>query len=907
MFVNIRSIEGGKIVDAEGGRHRFSNSDGALEIVTSALGFLGANLPAFLYETSPGEMTPVILPGVLVNASSISKRVELCSRKNAFAQLGARKKNYQQVLGTLVHETFERILRVTIEEKSEEGIRGREEMVRSVIESNKEMFLGVERLPTEDSVAGDILAHIETPLRWVRMHFPDFSVLTEEFLASQMLGIEGRADVILESPDKSELVVMDLKTGRVSRGVALEDHSLQLAAYMMMVRESSPGTRISGYLLYSQGSRFDPEKAVFLTRRLMSEVIRTRNLIVLENFEGAKLRQLPSFDVCLGCEHRAPCSVLFARQEPQTWENLEHRTLAEIEGLRIPADPGDGSKEMLRKLESNIESEIVSGAAGGHRSSIDERVARGTALKLTGLTQIERRGNAHVLTFIAEASRSSLRRNDSGILRSADGRITASAKVVSVSDDRVVLETDKLGIESGTFDIQPQVSSSVASTLRLWLSEPEVTKFHLGLSVANADTIRHSPETEFSGGKRDSADSRNSEVESRRPKVEFNERQRFAIERALSDEPYTFILGPPGSGKTRVLATIARELLRLERSVLFVSVTHNAVDNFAQAVHDLDPELFSLSALRLGRKEVVGDVSKSVTADEIVRGVSLRNFDNELEKRRLVLSTLASARRSQILAERIFGALIVDEAGQVPIPELALFEEVAAKKIVCGDPEQLPGVVTGETYRELRQRSLIGEAKKRDDPSLARLNVQYRMNEEIMRYSKEACYDGDFFADESVRTRRLSLNASPENAALYPSKPFTLAFVRSENQEADEAEQVVRIVSEAVQLGVRVSDIGVIAPYRRQVARIRGMLAAAGIPQDICDTVDRFQGREREIAIISVCDSAEPGYLFSGDFGRQRLNVAITRAKSKCIIVGNREVVGKLPAGDVLMRALGLG
>ena len=188
-------------------------------------------------------------------------------------------------------------------------------------------------------------------------------------------------------------------------------------------------------------------------------------------------------------------------------------------------------------------------------------------------------------------------------------------------------------------------------------------------------------------------------------------------------------------------------------------------------------------------------------------------------------------------------------------------------------------------------------------PDIARrLKVQYRMHESIMEFSSREFYEGDLEADQSVRSHLL---ADLPGVAAVPLTQSPLEFLDTagagfdEEPEPDgesrlnrqEAELVRRKVQELLDAGVAAGDVAVVAPYAAQVRLLRERLATAGLE---IDSVDGFQGREKEAVVISLVRSNPKGEIgFLGDL--RRMNVAMTRAKRKLVVVGDSATLSRDP------------
>ncbi|WP_456486073.1 IGHMBP2 family helicase [Hydrogenimonas sp.] len=270
-----------------------------------------------------------------------------------------------------------------------------------------------------------------------------------------------------------------------------------------------------------------------------------------------------------------------------------------------------------------------------------------------------------------------------------------------------------------------------------------------------------------------------------------------------------------------------------------------------------------------------------------------------LEKADVILSTNGMI-GSEILEEMTFGVAIIDEASQQIEPSTLLPMMRASRVVLAGDHKQLPPTVVSDL--DILKKSLFERLIQMSEASRTMLEVQYRMHEKIMDFPNKMMYEGLLKADVSVALRTLDLAQIPENepleSILQPIRP--VVFVDTSMLDADEtlpprstsyentieAEWVLQIAKELIKNGIKEEEIGIITPYLSQVKRIRLMLERENIGCEV-KSVDGFQGREKEVIIISFVRSniaKEIGFLKD----RRRLNVAMTRAKTKLIMIGNR-------------------
>lgn len=401
----------------------------------------------------------------------------------------------------------------------------------------------------------------------------------------------------------------------------------------------------------------------------------------------------------------------------------------------------------------------------------------------------------------------------------------------------------------------------------------------------------------------------------------------------LEENELLLIIGPPGTGKTQVIAKIAVELAKRGERVLITSHTNRAVDNAIQLIpNDLalrvgrpekvQPEIIpyllgSKAEREAGRKLKQIDQRFRALLDEeysVYTKLSPKDGNGELMERlnRLKREEMAALeQRLSLIKEEgehlvhsspIVGCtlvksqlsplhgleadtLIVDEASQVSIPLAMLGMSKSKKWILVGDHKQLlpifKSVRDTDTVRKLSVfPSLLSSYPHRS----LWLQVHYRSNPEIINFASTHIYGGKISAHPSCSDKRLGLSKTPAKDYLSPKYPLVFIDVRSSDQmvggsrmNVAEAKVTGRLVRYLLQAGVSKENIGVITPFRAQKS-----LLSKQIPSEV-DTVDAYQGREKEVIIFSI--TATSGMQFVCD--ENRFTVALTRARTKFIAIGN--------------------
>lgn len=428
----------------------------------------------------------------------------------------------------------------------------------------------------------------------------------------------------------------------------------------------------------------------------------------------------------------------------------------------------------------------------------------------------------------------------------------------------------------------------------------------------------------------------------------LNPSQQAAVRFALSARDLAILHGPPGTGKTTTVVELIRQAVVRGDKVLACAPSNLAVDNLLERLiasgtrairlghparvlpqlqaHTLDLVVEQHDAVRQAKKltreafQLFRKASKWTRAKpepgarqemraearallQDARRMEAQAVEQILGGADVICATLTGL-DSEVLGRREFNLAVIDEACQSPEPACWIPLLRAERVVLAGDHCQLPPtVVSPDAAEEGLGISLMERLVALHGPAVTRrLRVQYRMHTSIMNFSSAEFYEADLEADASVASHRL---CDLPGVAVTPLTETPVQFIDTagagydeelepdgeSRQNPEEAKLVVRKVEALLSAGVRAEDIGVIAPYSAQVRRLREMLRVPGLE---VDSVDGFQGREKEALIVSLVRSnAENDIGFLADV--RRLNVGLTRARRLLLVIGDSATLAGHP------------
>jgi ATP-dependent RNA/DNA helicase IGHMBP2 len=434
-------------------------------------------------------------------------------------------------------------------------------------------------------------------------------------------------------------------------------------------------------------------------------------------------------------------------------------------------------------------------------------------------------------------------------------------------------------------------------------------------------------------------------IEASLAKSPLNASQREAIVHALGANDLAIIHGPPGTGKTTTVAELIRQAVAKGQRVLACAPSNTGVDNLLEKLVEL-----GINAIRIGHPARVLESLQEHTLDYLVEADPAMKVIREMRREAEMLTSKAGrwtrakpmpgaredlkqeARRlrndakifeeqiidtkldrasvicattnydPEILGDRTFDLGVIDEACQSTEPGYWPVVLRVEQLVLAGDHCQLPPTVlsTQATLEGLSKSMMERLVERWENRVTRQLTIQYRMHQKIMEFPSEHFYHGTLVADASVAEHTLadlpgiqteSLDAQP--VLFVDTSGADWAEELDPNGESKlnprEAIWILKQVDALLAAGLLPDQIAVIAPYSAQVRFLRDRCTSNGVE---IDTVDGFQGREKEAVLISLVRSNSQGEVgFLGD--TRRMNVAMTRAKRKLIVIGDGSTLGR--------------
>ncbi|MCJ0618899.1 AAA family ATPase [Haloarcula hispanica] len=797
-----------------------------------------------------GDATLVVQPDFLVDVTDIRAWVQ-CPRMYYLRKLDGAEHAYPLVKGTVVHEVFGDLL------------RGRD-LDTAIEEQVDAAGLDIGLLGREaDEVAGDVRDHASAIQGWLQQ-----GTLTETdewrsemTLISERFGMKGRADAVRRG------MPVELKTGKNTKREPRFQDKIQATAYALMLGERAAGAGSAvdaapdtGTLLYTKNAAVDrneesgdlsPAKEFSIGSGLLNYVVRTRNAIAAMEYDSGVPTGYEANAKCEYCFEQDTCMAVSGR--------LDQESKAGTVGRAVPEEELDYFERFYTAIEA------------------ERRAVHREYAKLWEQTPEERADNDRALIGLEptgrrelDGGRWELRATGTGaVSKIREGNLVLASDGDPVTGNAELARVERLGEEIVVTADEP------LDLRRLDVYPSELTTDRLQNALHDAVLLQSPEQKDVLFGRREPEFNAVEETF-----IDNNDAQNEAVQLAVGAADFALVHGPPGTGKTYTLARMVRALVARGDRVLLSAFTNRAVDNLLEALEDQ------------GYTDIVRVGTESGVRDDMQKYRLETSGDpgecaSRLQNAQVVAATTATCGGSTLQTQE-FDVAVVDEAGQLTEPGTLAATTLADRFVLVGDHQQLPPVVQSED--ETLSTSLFERLIDAHPEAGVMLDRQYRMAQHIQAFASREFYDGQLRpATGEVAAQRLDDLGGVSMADLPEILQDRVAFVAPDgsqvgNTNPAEADRIAEIVASYRSAGVPANDIGVIAPYRAQVAEISKRL-----PDVTVDTVDRFQGSSKEVIVISFVATGTLDSPIFEDY--RRINVALTRAKKALVLVGDGDAL----------------
>ncbi|CAA0842768.1 DNA replication helicase- putative [Striga hermonthica] len=772
----------------------------------------------------------------------------------------------------------------------------------------------------------------------------------EEMAWAPKYGLKGMVDAsvrvrsITTSGQVSEIIMpLEFKTGKGTSGQTAMEHSAQVMLYTLLMSERYMMNIEYGLLYYLHT---DQTQGVSVRRSDLIGLIMRRNELANDLLKALTTQHLPPMlqnpNICRSCRHLSVCNIYHKAHGGNAegsgvgdvydslvshlttihiaflkkWERLIDLEAKHLAVARKEIWCSDNSKTNHHPI---FLSSLILDASDkpSQRKAFrgNQFIYRFVHQQIHSLDAEQRNGHSSNLSSSLEYI---FRNGDYVVLSTEPGHLRVSnGVIVDIGDSHVSVSfakrlrlpwhnpgsmSEALRQQSWRID-KDEIMSSFAimryNLIQLFLQDENSS--HLRKLVVDLEMPR------FDSGCIFSQDPAISYVWSEKS---LNEDQRRAILKILTAKDYALVLGMPGTGKTSTMVHAVKALLTRGSSILLTSYTNSAVDNLL-----IKLKAQGIDFIRLGRYETVHEEIRENSLS-VMNMNSTLEIEEKLDKINVVAVTCLGI-TSPLLSRKKFDVCIMDEAGQITLPVSLGPLTFASKFVLVGDHYQLPPLVQSPEAKENGMSvSLFCRLSEAHPQAVAPLHYQYRMCAAIMELSNALIYGNRLRCGSTeIENAKLKYRCSTSISSwllevLNPSQP--VIFINTDSLPAYESSDrkalsnpveanIIAEVTKALLLrGVEVQDIGIITPYNSQANLIRGVVCD---PVEI-HTIDKYQGRDKDCILVSFvrsCANPRNNNAFSllGDW--HRINVALTRAKKKLVMVGSCGTLSKVPLLKLLI------
>lgn len=868
-----------------------------------------------VFSTRPTSIM-VIEPDYLIEASKLAECFDRGGINPNIYLLGKFKQselNYKMMLGNVANSILDRLALSPNTTQADIRTEPMSEQAFGLLCVSQQ---GGRFNPTMlDTMHNDATPHTAV-IANVLENYKKHKLLIEPTYFSTRFGLHGRLDMMAQDPtDEKRKNIVELKSGSAPginyNGGLWGNNKSQVQCYNMLLESTFPGRTGDSAILYSNPANNEGRslRNHAESGQLRQELMMLRNLVVLNEFLLAE----------------DPAKVL-ARFKPENFgprASFDEEPLQGIWAAMKNAEPyelryfrdfvGFVAREQRTAKIGSDEVEGTPGFAALWRSTQNEKRNTFSILDYLEFEKLTEHSEVYLKRGLLSDKMSNLREGDITILYPlVEGDEQAAIKhqilkcnIKRITDREVVVALRSKTMDADYFkkhpywalerDLMEKGFDDMYKSLAAFLQAPQYKRDLLfGLRAPEFGTLNYTVAGDLS------------------------EEQRELMQRALSAKDYFLLQGPPGTGKTSYMLRNMVQSLHdsTDENIMVMAFTNSAVEEICRHL-----DKAGLPHIRLSRSG-----SATNCFNKMAEQKSVVELNKVIEETRIFVCTQASFGGFNHIAKlKKFNTVIIDEASQLLEPHLVGILPLFSRFILIGDEKQLPAVVTqADKYASVENPELTKINLKSLKNSLfsrllatcqangwhnayGMLTRQGRMHHDICAYVSREYYDnrlqpypGAQFAEQTT------FSAASENKyerALAKSRLIFVPAARETKAKVSETE--ARIVAGFIKAVHKVyaddfsrESVGVVTPYRSQIATIKrsGIVDETLMQQVDVDTVERFQGSERDVIIISLAvnHGKQMQFLESlTDDGKvdRKLNVALTRAKKQVVIIGCESVL----------------
>ncbi|MEM9821429.1 MAG: AAA domain-containing protein, partial [Bacteroidota bacterium] len=801
--------------------------------------------------------------------------------------------------------------------------------IREIMQNSQKHFLTLKRMVASELKEQDVL--------------PEHCFLEPSFYAQQY-GLQGRLDVFFQHPEnEKDSAIVELKSGKAympNRWGLSHNHYVQTLLYDLMIK-SVFGAHLSptNFILYS-GLDERPLRFAPVTKSKQFEALQLRNQLVATEQSLIQLMQQPL--------ENAP---LFNQLNPARMPNIRgflSRDLAafrevysgmnDLERRYFLAFSGFIAREHQLAKTGVQGVEHINGQASLWLNDFSEKKEQFEIISQLTIAELKTEADDPIIRL----SRTEEKEED----KVANFRIGDIAVLYPFLDQATnvlsnqIFKCTIIGIDKHSLQVRlrsKQFNNSIFHEFEHWNIEHDLFDSSFIAMYRSLYEFVRFPVEKKQLLLTQTAPQQATDIQEKRLPGLTMEQQRI-LAKAVAAPDYFLLWGPPGTGKTSVMLKhiVSHIINTTDENILLLAYTNRAVDEICESIESID-DFMKREYLRIGSRYSTAERFQTQLLNSKIQHIKSRQeLKAVIDNHRIFVSTVASiAGKKELLKLKKFHRVIIDEASQILEPMLVGLLPYFERFILIGDHKQLPAVVVQpkeESAIEDQALQDIGLHNLRDSLferlfkrcqennwhwAYDRLSHQGRMHRDIMAFPNQFFYQGFLHilpeelpaSQQQIQPLQFATpsEASPlerllcQNRMVFIPTNFTEEDASKTNSQ--EAQLIANLIEsyqkihEANGEELRPSSIGVITPYRAQIAKIRQVVQQRhpDFEDMTIDTVERYQGGARNIILISLCvnrASQLVSLISASEEGVDRkLNVALTRARQHLVILGNEQLL----------------